>query len=607
DALDDAVRLLAEVEAERQRLRSLLALQSGFTSDLELTDQRLQREVRTLETELESVALSSGPAPRSAPAVFADSGFDSLEMDRYTELHERSRALAESAGDLETVRADVSRQLVAMDHSVERLEGSTLQLRDRLLALRLVPFSVLKGRLEGVVRVAARALEKSARLEIEDRGVELDKDVLDALIDPLDHLLRNAVAHGVEAPEERRSLGKSARAVIRLEAAYVGSEVQLTLSDDGRGIDAEAVRRRAVERGVVSAERVASWSESQLHELIFEPGLSTAAQIDRIAGRGVGMDVVRESVRELRGRVRVESSPGEGTAVILQTPTSLAVQRVLIVRDGGRVLAVPSDGLERLERLETKSVERVGDHQILRSGGEIYRILRLAASAGLAEDSGAAIAADGQIAILGRSGDSGGTAIVVEELIGGREVVVQDLGRHLLRLRGLLGVTQTGAGLPVPILDPSAWAEGGEAARPRAAPARPGERPRAPANREVLVVDDSLSMRRYLSQLVSRFGFDGIEARDGRDALDQLDAGSVSPHLVLLDLEMPRMDGFELMEVLGGDGRYSHLPKVVLSSRGAEKHRRRAFDAGADAYLVKPVAEPELESTLKRLVGGVAS
>ncbi|MEM1178340.1 MAG: response regulator [Acidobacteriota bacterium] len=595
DALDEAMRLLVEVDAERHLLRSLIARQKDHAVELDLADRRLHREVRALETDLEVAALGGAGLRRHAEAADPDSPFDALELDRYSELHERSRSLIESAGDLGAVQTDLGGQLVSMDHSIERLEGTAVRLRDRLLGLRLVPFSSLSPRLEGVVRLAARTARKEARLQVEDGGVELDRDVLDALVDPLDHLLRNAVAHGIETPEGRDAVGKPETGVVRLTARYDRDGVELVLSDDGAGIKTSAVSRRAVERGLRTEQEVRALDEAAVRELIFEPGLSTAEAVDQLAGRGVGMDVVRQRLEDLRGRLTIEESSARGTAFKLRLPTTLAVQRVLLVTDGGHRLALPSPGLERLERINPEDIEILGGKEIVRSHDEVYSVIRLAQVAGF---PALGEAESRPVAIFSRLQDQP-TIFLVDSIQGGREVVVQDLGRHLGRRRGLLGVTQVGSGHPVPILDPVAWTRGaGERPLP---PPRPAAEA-APRRRDVLVVDDSLSMRRYLRRLVERFGFVGVEARDGQEAVDLLDDDAVHPSVILLDLEMPRMDGFELMAALRADARFSHVPRAVLTSRDAVKHRNRAYDAGADAYLVKPVAEEELEKTLQRLI-----
>ncbi|MEM8934126.1 MAG: ATP-binding protein, partial [Acidobacteriota bacterium] len=502
DALDEAVRLLVEVDAERQQLRALLRDQTGNLGELDRTDRRLRREVRRLETELEVAALDGGPQP-TAP----NSPFDALELDRYTSLHERSRALIESTGDLETLRVDLGREAISLGQSVDRLDGVTTRLRDRLLGMRLVPLRTLASRLQGVVRLAADRLGKTVRLELDDRRVELDKDVLDALVDPLDHLLRNAVAHGVESPEARDEADKATTAVIRVDARYTPRGVEVRVVDDGAGLDLERLGQRAVERGVWTAEARADATPRQLAELIFEPGLSTAATVDRIAGRGVGMDVVRQRLGELRGRVEVESTRGEGTAVVLELPTSLAVQHVVLVDDGGYRLAVPAIGVERIERIEANRLEPVGEHTVLRSDDRIYRVARLASALGLPS----AVAENPQrpVEILMRHGDQD-LAVVVDAMAGGRDVVVQDLGRHLRRLPGLLGVTHVGSGHPVPIVDPAAWFGIDAAARPAVQVDTRSDTDAAPV---VLVVDDSLSMRRYLGQVVRRFGYRAVEAR----------------------------------------------------------------------------------------------
>ena len=595
DALDEAMRLLVEVDAERHYLRQLVAGQRDHAIELDLADRRLHREVRALETDLEVAALGSR-VPRSSGSA-TDTPFDPLELDRYSELHERSRSLIESTGDLGTVSADLGHELVSMEHSIERLEGSTVRLRDRLLGLRLVPFSSLTPRLEGVVRLAARSTGKQARLRVDDGGVELDKDVLDALVDPLDHLLRNAVAHGIEAPGVRSEAGKTPEGSVRLVARYGLEGVVLRVEDDGAGIDTAAVSNRAVARGLLQASDAETWSTERIRELIFQAGLSTAKEVDRVAGRGVGMDVVRERLRELRGQVRIESSSADGTVFHLELPTSLAVQRVLLVQDGGYRLALPSQGLERMERISPERFEHLGQRQVLRTGEEVFQVVRLASSAGLAVERETTTGED-PVAIFSRLGGRP-TAYVVEKVLGAREVVVQDLGRHLARRPGVLGVTQAGSGHPVPILDPAAWLDG--ATGTVKTPVRRQPVPE-PERKPVLVVDDSLSMRRYLRQLVERFGFLGIEARDGREAIELLDSGAVQPSLVLLDLEMPRMDGFELMSTLRSDARFASTPRIVLTSRDAEKHRSRAAAEGADDYLVKPVGESELESTLKRWI-----
>jgi chemosensory pili system protein ChpA (sensor histidine kinase/response regulator) len=444
-----------------------------------------------------------------------------------------------------------------------------------------VPFDALVPRLRRVLRQAASDTGKQVQLKLDGAQGELDRNVLERMTAPLEHMLRNAVAHGLESPEQRRRANKSEEGSVRIAVRREGSEVVLEVGDDGAGLNRRAIHKRAVERGLIRSD--ARLADSDLDMLIFEPGFSTADEVSRLAGRGVGMDVVASEVRQLGGALDIHSKPGEGTNFVLRLPQTLAVTQAVFVRIGDTSFAVPIASVRGVGRISRTDLEQGGTYSY---GGEDYTLYDLGLLLGHAPAK-----AEGQLQmplLLVRSGDLR-AAVTIDQVIGNREIVVKPVGPQVASVPGIFGATIMGDGNVVVILDVAPLVRR-QATLPRdVAPAPVVEARKVPL---VMVVDDSVTMRKVTGRVLERHNFEVGTAKDGIDALDRM--AERVPDLMLLDIEMPRMDGYELATQMKADPRLRDVPIIMITSRTGEKHRQRAFEIGVQRYLGKPYQEHEL-------------
>jgi chemosensory pili system protein ChpA (sensor histidine kinase/response regulator) len=461
--------------------------------------------------------------------------------------------------------------------------------QQELMRMRAVPFSNLNERLYRVVRQTAREVEKKAELEIEGSQVELDRSVLEKIAAPLEHMLRNSLAHGIEAPEAREQAGKPESGKISIALRQEGNEIALVVSDDGAGLDLDKLYRKAVERGVIEVHQPLTDPEKM--QLIFASGLSTADQVSELAGRGVGMDVVRNEITSIGGRIDISSERGKGTTFAVYLPLTLAVTQVVMVRAGGAQIAVSAAMVENVLRLKSEAMAGLYDRRVIEIQDRSYPLHYLQQLLGSA---GATQIHPYNSVLLLRSGIQR-IALHVDELIGNQEIVVKNIGPQLARVPGVAGATVLPDGGIVLIANPVQLAQHARGPAPRPlveAPAEASE-PQAPSVLPVvMVVDDSLTVRKITSRLLEREGYQVITAKDGVDALQQLK--DAIPAVMLVDIEMPRMDGFDLTKNVRGDPRTAGIPIVIISSRTADKHRNQAAQLGVNAFLGKPYQEAEL-------------
>jgi chemosensory pili system protein ChpA (sensor histidine kinase/response regulator) len=592
--LDELTRLVSEMVLSRAALEQRLTAYRHEIDELRRSGERLHRATAQLEPiESPPGAILSSPlhVPHSAL------GFDELEFDRYSEVHLLGRELGETAADIDAVALAMAHLGGELESDLERQAQLASEIQDRLTRVRLVPLSTLESRLRRTVRSAADAAGKCVELVLEGETTELDKSVLQQLADPLLHLLRNATDHGIEPPEERLRLGKPEQGRICVRAGHDGGQIVLEISDDGAGIDSERVRTRAIEGGFVGANEAARFSEEQLYALLFRPGFSTARIVSEVSGRGVGLDVVRDCIGQLRGNVMVTSRLGAGTTFTLRLPMTLAILRALLVKANGQTFAVPLASVLQVSRLGGEDCEAAQTEGRVQLAGEEVPRLVLGDALGLPPLEEEAPPRP-PVVLIGSGGRR--AALMVDQLLGAREIVVKGLGDHIRRLHGIAGATLLGDGNVVLILNP------GELMQPRSeGPRRLPVVPRIepPQALTVLIVDDSPSVRRVMSNLVRGAGWTPVAARDGIEALERLHARAL-PDVMLLDIEMPRMDGFELLGAVRADPALKGLPVAIVTSRAGEKHRRRASELGADAHLVKPCQEDELLETVRRLARG---
>jgi len=583
DLLDRLVTYAGEVAIYRARLEQQLGGFRAAMNELAQTNTRLRDQLRRLDIETEAQIV----ARYQREGDTSDTTFDPLELDRFSTLQQLSRALGETASDFGSLQQTLDDQTSQYETLLTQQSRVSSDLQEGLMRTRMVPFDGLVPRLRRVMRQAAQDTGKPVQLQLEGTQGELDRNVLERMVSPLEHMLRNAVAHGLESPEARRKAGKPAEGQVRIAVRREGSEVVLEVGDDGAGLDRAAIRRRAEERGLLQAG--AEVADPDLDALILQPGFSTATEVSRLAGRGVGMDVVASEVRQLGGTFDIHSRAGTGTTFILRLPQTLAVTQAAFVRIGETSFAVPIAsvrGVGRISRAEATP------GAIYRYGGEDYLLHDLGRLVGQPPAR-----AEGQLQmplLLIRAGELR-AAVAVDEIIGNREIVVKPVGPQVTSIPGIFGATIMGDGRVVVILDvaPLVRRYGAHlAANPDAALHVPEPAPAARAVPLVMVVDDSVTMRKVTGRVLERHNFEVITAKDGIDAIERMDERV--PDLMLLDIEMPRMDGYELATHMKADARLRDVSIMMITSRTGEKHRQRAFEIGVDRYLGKPYQEPEL-------------
>jgi chemosensory pili system protein ChpA (sensor histidine kinase/response regulator) len=510
--------------------------------------------------------------------------------------------MAESVNDVATLQRSLQRTLQSAEDELAAQARLTRELQDDLLRTRMVEFESLADRLYRTVRQAARDTSKQVRLDIVGGGIEIDRGVLERMVGSFEHLLRNSVAHGVESPAERTRAGKEPAGLITVTLAQSGNEVAVEFADDGAGLDLARIRSRAVERGLLALEAQAS--DAELAQLIFAPGFSTADSVTELAGRGVGLDVVRSEVNAMGGRIETATEAGRGTRFRLLLPLTTAVTQVVMLRCGETRVAVPSPLIEVVRRVPTAEVQKAYTDGHLLFGGEqvpFFWLAGLLQAGTRGPDTGRT-----QSVVVIRSA-SQRVAVHVDEVLGNQEVVVKNVGPQLSRLPGLAGVTLLPSGAVALIYNPVALASlYAQEARALAQPAVASEMvrqelPAAVRDPMVLVVDDSLTVRRVTQRLLVREGYRVVTAKDGLDALERL--AEERPAVLLSDIEMPRMDGFDLVRNVRADPRLRGLPVVMITSRIAQKHRDYAVELGVDHYLGKPYSEEELLSLVAGYVG----
>ena len=587
DLLDNLVNHAGEVAIYRSRLEQQLGAFRSAMAELDRTNARLRDQLRRLDLETEAQIVARYQREQDS----ADPTFDPLELDRFSTLQQLSRALNESAADLtglQGVLDDLARQYDVLLQQQSRVSSD---LQDGLMSARMVPFDSIVPRLRRVVRQAAHDTRKQVQLKLDGTHGELDRNVLDRMVAPLEHMLRNSVAHGLETPKDRRSHGKDEEGTITIALRREGSEIVLQVADDGRGLDRVAIRRRAEQRGLVKPDAVLT--DAELDSVIFESGFSTSEKVSQLAGRGVGMDVVRNEVRQLGGTVESTSTAGQGATFTLRLPQTLAVTQAVFVQIGDTTYAVPVASVSGIGRISRERFEAGGG--VYRYAGEEYALHDM----GLLVGQGPA-RAEGQAQVpllLVRAGDLR-AAVAIDQVVGNREIVVKPVGLQIASVPGIYGATITGDGRVVVILDVAPLVRRHLAQPERPASAEPAQSRHVPL---VMVVDDSLTMRKVTGRVLERHNFEVVVARDGVEALERLEERV--PDLMLLDIEMPRMDGYELATAMRADERFRGVPIVMITSRTGEKHRQRAFEIGVQRYLGKPYQELDLMRNVYDLLG----
>ncbi len=645
--LDELVNLFGELLVNRSVLEERIERLVRLVADVGISSNRLRDVGQKLESRFEAATLPSGrsvtvmPGDGSQPSTNGRNGkneepshladFDALEMDRYTEFHQVARGLSEGISDMSTLSAEMDAIIRECEGVFARENRLSTTVQDRLMKTRLVPLSTMTPRLYRAARSVALKQHKEFEFLLEGEETEIDRTVFEEIAGPLLHLVRNAVNHGIETEEERIAHGKSPKGQLTLSASYEGNQVVITVREDGRGIEPEQVRQVAIAHGLIRPEH--TLSENELIELIFRPGFSTAEVLSEESGRGVGLDVVRDSVSRLRGTIEVESTPGKGTAFTMKFPTSLAIQSAMMVRVSDQQFAVPIVMVESIGRLDTFKRTTVAGQPAVVVRNDLYPLNVLAQYLSLPQTP---IDEKSHVLLVNTGGNR--VALVIDEVKGKLDIVMKNLGPHLRHVYGVAGGTVLGNGQVVLVLELTELLStrnrllsnitGGIPAQEIAAsvPQMPASRtriegspvqqtsgfakvptttPKQERGKHVLIVDDSPSVRRVVGNMLKQHGWETQMARDGVEALEMI--GRETPAAVLLDVEMPRMDGYELIATVRAQEQYRTLPLVMLTSRAAAKHQQRAMQLGATAYLVKPYQDEELLNILNSHVYGAVA
>jgi chemosensory pili system protein ChpA (sensor histidine kinase/response regulator) len=581
DILDTLLNEAGEVAIARARIENVLNAYKQTALELASNVERLRGQLRELEIQAETQM-------RSRLSQVDESHFDPLEFDRFSRLQELTRLMAESVNDVSTAQDNLLAGLNEADSALIQQSRMARTLQQELMHIRMVPLNTLAERLHRVVRQAARETGRKGELVLDGGQTELDRVVLEKIAAPLEHLVRNAVAHGLETPAARVAAGKPEHGEIRLTARQEGNEIVLTLADDGAGVNFAAVRARAEALGWMKPEEDAS--PEQLEHFLFRSGFSTAAAVTEIAGRGVGLDVVKNEIAGIGGRVRLDTEAGEGSRFTIRLPLTLALTQVVLARAGGQTYALPANLVALVRETRADQVHALHEAGQLEFSGEVYPLRALAELVGRKAQPG-----EGRFRtiLLLKAGEQR-LAVRVDAMEGNFEAVVKNIGPQLARIAGISGATVLGDGRVALILNPFQLAE--------RAPRLSVEEEEATTESLplVMVVDDSLTVRKITSRFLAREGFRVTTARDGVEALEMLE--SEMPAVMLLDIEMPRMDGFEVARAIRSGSLAPGLPIIMITSRTAEKHRGHALEIGVNAYMGKPYQEDELLAEIRRLM-----
>ncbi len=631
EKLDDLVRCVGGLVVSRSVFEQRLTELEHQIEELRHTTHRLQYSSNKLEIDFESGAggvqsqaevqnstlniprrrLAIGNSaenrrPKDKDRIENPLSFDSLEFDRYTEFHQITRELTETAADNSAIYAD----LTTLNRNFELLFDGQRRLidemQDKLLRLRMVSLGLLSLRLQRTVRVTCEEEDKQAELFIEGENLEIDTQILDSLVEPLLHLLRNAVAHGIEMPETRRLVGKPETGKINLRVHSDGTHLVLTVADDGRGISAAALKEKAVANKIISRQAAEAMLENEAFSLVFLPGLTTAERLSQVSGRGVGMNIVRANVLRQQGTISIASEAQKGTTFTIRLPLPLAITRALPVKSGEQVFAFPLQLVKEVTEISAENLQKS-----VQIGGTNYAVAHLNSLLGL---TSLPIVQNAAVPVLLIETSENSYALLVDEILKPEEIVIKRLGFPLENCPHLLGAAALGSGNVIPVLDLLYLLE--QKAQSPKPKVQSRENQLRITNDElgeneiqiskskiltVLIVDDSPSVRYLTSKVIKNANINAIVAKDGLEALEILHNPAELPDVILTDVEMPRMDGYELLASLKKQQTLREIPVIMITSRAGEKHRRRAFDLGVSDYLTKPFEDSVLIEKVKNL------
>jgi len=606
EQLDTMLNQAGEVGIFHSRLEQQASSLANQLNELQQTIDRTRAQLRQMELETDAQIQARQQGRSDQEEDRYEDEFDPLEMDRYTRMQELSRALNESVADLGNLHETLSLQVTEVDGMLRHQGQINTSLQQGLMSTLMVPFSRQVQRLQRVVRQTASEFGKAVTAEFEGIESEMDRNVLERMTGPLEHLLRNAVYHGIEVPDDRVAAGKPETGRIDVRLRREGTQLVMEVADDGRGLDLLKIRQKAVERGLLSP--TAEPSDEAVAQFIFEPGFSTADSLSQVAGRGVGMDVVGAEVKHLGGSVDVRSELGKGVRFVIRLPLSLAISRALLMSVGDETYAVPIGGVQGIARIPADDVGRLAasEEPSFEYGGERYSVRYVGSLLGVPLPE--SFDARNLPVILtayteGLGGAERRVALVCDQLQGNREIVSKQVGPQVGAIAGMAGATIMPDGEVVLILDLAALlrADAQHASLQPVLDTASAEPAQGSDELTVMVVDDSITMRRVAERLLTRNGYLVTTAKDGMDAMAQLQGDR--PDVMLLDIEMPRVDGFEVATYVRNTPELADLPIIMITSRSGDKHRERAARIGVNRYLIKPYQEAQLLSEIESVLG----
>ena len=631
--LDRMMNTVGELVINRTRMVGRVAELEKLVDTLSFSKERLQGKVAEFQEKYEFNRISSsrqtGPwSPSTARQTLSSaasgdtsfwSEFSDLEMDRYDDFNILSRSMAEISADVNEVLSQLEGFIGRVEGDIDEFTKLAHHLQDEITAARMVPIGTLYSRLSRAVRDAAKSAGKQVDLDLSGSETELDNNIIQQISDPLVHLVRNSVAHGIERPEDRIAAGKPELGKVTLRAYHRGNHIYIEVEDDGRGIDYERVKLSAIERGLVSPETADRLTERDLREMLFHPGFTTAPVKTELAGRGVGLDVVRANLNALNGEIEIHSVSGQGTKFTLKVPLTLIISPALFIRCGVTNFALPLAVVEEIRRLRADEIEDVGGKLLTKVRDVVTEVVRLDTYLGLPPLE----PVNGYFRMVVANAGSRQIGLVVEEVLGKDEIVIKNLGEYLRRVKLFPGTTIAPDGSLILLIDLNrmvanepterrplqASASAARIFAPGSAAVARGTIPaeaidRVEQERLIVVADDSISVRKFVGRMLEKNGYRVKLAADGMEAAELITQHGC--HLVITDLEMPRMTGYELMVQLRQSPTTRRIPVMVVTSRAGAKHRDRAMKEGAAAFLTKPVQEDQLIAAVEQLMGSEA-
>jgi chemosensory pili system protein ChpA (sensor histidine kinase/response regulator) len=604
DRLDNLMNLVGEMVVNRNRLARQVDLIKSLREELAFSQNRLLHEIKKFEEKYEyTLTVESSGQPQEAAPQSTD--FLELEFDRYDDFNLLSRKLTEITNDTNEIMTELAGFFDSFELDTARISTITTNLQDEITMARMVEMDKLYQMFQRPVRDLAQEENKQVNMVVSGGETKIDKTIFEIISDPLMHMIRNAISHGLETVAERKALGKEPTGALILHARHEGNSIILQIEDDGRGMDPAVLRRTAADKGFMNLSEAQSLSDMEAINLIFRPGFSTASKVGKISGRGVGMDVVSTHLARIHGRIEIKTEKGVGTKFVIRLPLTLAIAQALIVKLKDQEMAVPMNLVEETTRFSYKDIQRAAGEEMVSLRGTLVRLLKLNELLGVGKFPKKDDTFRHPTLVLGMAEKR--IALMVEEITGREEIVVKSLGDYLKGVKLFSGATISGEGNVRLIINIATLFgdEGAVASRALVGAARETPVPEAVKQKpRVLVVDDSISIRKYVQRFLDRTGYDVEVAPDGMEALNIM--GRIKFDAVITDLEMPVMHGYDLMAEMKKSPDLMHIPVIVLTSRAGDKHRQKALEMGAQDYLVKPFEEQEMLGALKKLLSGAA-